>query len=236
MSIFRRGKIWWYEFQFNGARIRDSAKTNLKTIAREAEHARRRQLELGINGLSKRSRPPLFRQAADQWIESKTALSPLGLRYYQQYVRKLKRQFGGRLVSDITADDISGLQKKRTKEGLSGRQVNCEIATLRAILKKHRLWVGIAADVKVLGERSDTGRAFSIEDEKKLLVKISQSPSPSLYPFFLLSLDAGLRPSETRASTTRPETHMAPRNHYRRRHRCGSLQDGGRNRARDSSD
>jgi integrase len=51
----------------------------------------------------------------------------------------------------------------------------------------------------MLRERSDTGKALSVEDEQKLLDAIAESPSPSLYPFFILSLDSGLRPSETRA-------------------------------------
>jgi integrase len=70
---------------------------------------------------------------------------------------------------------------------------------LRAILKRNRLWAEIAPDVKMLRERSDTGRALSLEDDAKLLDAIAQSPSPALYPFFVLTLDSGLRPSETRA-------------------------------------
>jgi integrase len=122
-----------------------------------------------------------------------------GRAYYGQYVRKLKRHFGSTLVSDITADDVAALQRKRQGEGLSGRQINCEVATLRAILKKHKLWNVIAEDVKWLGERTDTGRALSAEDEARLLEAMTQSTSPALYPFFILSLDAGLRPTETRA-------------------------------------
>ena len=37
MSVFKRGNTWWYEFQLNGSRIRESARTGSKTIAREAE-------------------------------------------------------------------------------------------------------------------------------------------------------------------------------------------------------
>jgi integrase len=199
MSVFKRGNTWWFEFVFNGARIRESARTSSKTIAKQAEMQRRRELELGVNGLTKRERPPLFPVAARQWFASKTALTPLGRAYYAQYIGKLARHFGNRLVSDITADDIAMLQRKRQGERLSGRQVNCEVATLRSILKYYGIWAGMAHRVKMLRERSDTGRAFSTEHESKLLESVGQSSSPALYPFFLLSLDAGLRPSETRA-------------------------------------
>src|SRR3984893_1186050 len=105
MRLFRRGKVYWFEFQFNGARIRESARTTSKTIAKQAEAQRRRELELGINGLSRPERP-LFPLAAKDWFATKSSLSPLGIRYYEQYIAKLARHFGNRLVSDITAEDI----------------------------------------------------------------------------------------------------------------------------------
>jgi integrase len=196
--IYRRGKVWWYEFQFNGSRIRESTKTTSKTIAKEAERARRRELELGINGLTKPERP-LFRLAANEWFESKSALSPLGIRYYRQYVTKLSRYFSNRLISDISAEDISALQRQRKAEGLSGRQTNAEVGTLRAILRHYGRWAQISGRVTMLSQRSDVGRALGREEEARLLEAIGQSRSPALYPFFVLSLDAGLRPSETRA-------------------------------------
>jgi hypothetical protein len=98
MSAYKRGNTWWYEFEFNGSRIRESANTTSKTIARQAELQRRRELELGINGLKKRELPPLFPVAAKHWLDSKTALTPLGKAYYNQYVGKLTRHFGNRLV------------------------------------------------------------------------------------------------------------------------------------------
>jgi integrase len=199
MGVYKRGGVYWYEFAFQGQRIRESAKTSSKTIARDAERQRRRELELGINRIVKRERTPLFSLAAKEWFESKTALTPLGRAYYRQYLSKLNREFGGRLVSDIAADDIARLQRKRQGEGLSGRQINCEVATLRAILGHYGLWAGISHRVKMLRERSDTGRSFSVEEERKLLDAIAESSSPSVYPFFILSLDSGLRPSETRA-------------------------------------
>jgi integrase len=199
MSVYRRGATYWFKFTINGQLVRESAHTDSKSIARDAERARRRQLEQSVNGIVKRERMPLFKVAAEEWLGSKVALTPLGFAYYKQYVGKLVRHFGSCLVSDITAGDITALQRKRQGEGLSGRQTNCEIATLRAILKHYGLWAGISHRVKMLRERSDTGRALSPDDEAKLLDAIAQSSSPSLYPFAILSLDAGLRPAETRA-------------------------------------
>jgi len=199
MSVYKRGETYWFKFLFQGQLIRDSAKTNSKTVAREAERARRRDLELGYNRISKRERLPLFALATKEWLASKSALTPLGRVYYEQYSRKLVREFGSRLVSDITINDIAALQRKRLGERLSARSINCEVATLRQILKHCDCWSPLGGRVRFLRERTDAGRALSFEEEDKLLAAIAASPSPVLYPFFVLSLDAGLRPSESRA-------------------------------------
>jgi hypothetical protein len=155
MSVYRRGQTYWFKFTINGQLIRESARIDSKSIVRDAERARRRQVEQSINGTIKRERMPLFKVAAEEWLASKVALTSLDQAYYRQYVGKLIRHFGTCLVSDITAADIAALQRKRQGEGLSGRQSNCEVATLRAILKHFGLWAAVAHSVKMLREGSD---------------------------------------------------------------------------------
>ena len=197
MGVYKRGDVWWYELEFQGQRIRESAHTTSKTIAKQAELQRRRELELGINGLTKPERP-LFVVAAKDWLSAKSGLSPLGARYYRQYVAKLSRHFSNRLISDISADDVADLQRRRLADGLSGRQINAEVGTLRAILRHYGRWAYISGRIKMLPQRSNVGRALSREEEARILKAIGESYSPALYPFFVLSLDAGLRPSEIR--------------------------------------
>jgi len=160
--------------------------------------ARRRELEVGVNGLSRRERP-LFATAAKDWLARKTNLTPLGVRYYRQYIAKLSEFLGKRLISDITAEDVADLQGKRKSQGLSGRHINAEVGTLRAILRYYGRWAYISGRVTMLPQRSDAGRSLTQNEEARLLEAIGHSRSPSLYPFFTLSIDAGLRPSETRA-------------------------------------
>lgn len=51
MSVYKRGGVYWYEFAFADSRIRDTAKTNSRRLAEEAE--RKRDLELRINRITK---------------------------------------------------------------------------------------------------------------------------------------------------------------------------------------
>jgi integrase len=197
--LYKRGKVWWFKFRFEGQVIRESAKTASKTLARDAERARRRELETAINRIPRRERMPLFAAAAKDWLASRTALAANTLEAYGHFVGTLIEQFGTRLVCDIDDQDIAALQRKRLAEKKSARTVNFEVNVLRQILKTHGLWSALADKVKSLRERRDVGRAISLEDERKLLDAAKQSRSPALLPLLVLSLDSGLRASEVRS-------------------------------------
>jgi hypothetical protein len=64
--VYERGQqgIWWYRFRFAGRRVHESAKTTSKTIARDAERTRRRELERNYNKIEKRMLPPTVSEAA----------------------------------------------------------------------------------------------------------------------------------------------------------------------------
>lgn len=64
--LYRRGKkgIWCYTFEFGGKRVHESSKSTSKTVAREAERSRRRQLEQSWNQITKRTLLPSFERAA----------------------------------------------------------------------------------------------------------------------------------------------------------------------------
>jgi integrase len=199
MSVYRRGETWWYKFSFNGQSIRESAKTNSKTVARGAELARRRELERGYNRIPKRERVPLFSSAADVWLAGKTGLALKSTERYEQCVPHLKEEFARRLVCDIDANDVAEYQRKRLAANVSNRTVNYEVGALRGILRQFGLWGPIADRVRALPERHDVGRAVSAADERKLLSAASASRSPALLPLLLFSLDTGMRTSEVQA-------------------------------------
>ena len=199
MSLYKRGDVWWYKFWFNGQLIRESSKSGSKTVAKDAERARRRDLEQAYNHIPKRERMPLFARAADLWLASKAGLAEKSRERYEQCVGHLKEEFGKRLVCDVDANDIAEYRRKRLAVGVTNRTVNYETGSLRGILRQHGLWGPIADRVKALPERHDVGRAISPEHESKLLAAASASRSPALLSLVVLSLDSGMRLGETQA-------------------------------------
>ena len=199
MSVHKRGNVWWYKFKFAGQLIRESSKSTSKTLARDAERARRRELEEGFNGIAKPHRALLFGVAAQTWLQSKSAhLSPRSVKIELLNLKHLRPAFGGMLLTDIVADDIAAYQLQRLKEKAAPKTVNLEVGTVRAILRKHRIWANIQPDVKMLRTLDDVGRALSQEEETVLLKECRESRSRSLYVAVEMALATCMRYSEIR--------------------------------------
>jgi hypothetical protein len=108
MALFKRGKIWWYEFLFARRRVRESAKTTSKTVAKLAEQKRRRQLEDGFNGIE------------DNRDERIRSLKELGRAYLDDYrlrhksivfaeyaVGNVIRHVGAVMAVDVTEQTVT---------------------------------------------------------------------------------------------------------------------------------
>jgi integrase len=196
--LYRRGETWWYKFRFAGRVFRESAKTKSMSLARQAERKRHQSLEEAIHGIKKRVAPITFSTAAADWIKlKKPTLTAKSLRIEEVNLDKhLKPALGARLLIDITADDIADYQRTRLKEKASPKTINLEVGTLRAILRRHRLWSNLQPDVKMLPVYDDAGKALTAAEEHKLIDACRQSRSRALLPIVSLALGSGMRRGE----------------------------------------
>jgi len=202
MAIYRPtkdSKVWWYDFIFEGQRVRESAKTRSKTVAKDAERIRRRELEESYNGIKRRDRAKLFAVAAEEWLIIKNlTLAASSQRIERDNLKHLRPHFERRLVTDIQAKDVSRYQKARLSEGASPKTINLEVGTLRAILRRHRVWAEIQQDVRMLPTLDDVGHALTLKEEAVLLAACLKSRCRCLYVVVMLALNTGMRYSEIR--------------------------------------
>lgn len=141
----------------------------------------------------------MFTLAAKNWLESKTPhLAPRSVAVEKANLKHLKPSFGRLLLCDITAEKIASYQAKRLRQGASPKTINLEVATVRAILRKNRMWAAIQPDVRMLRTEDKAGRAISAEEEAALLEACQQSRSRSLYPAVVLALNTCMRYGELR--------------------------------------
>jgi integrase len=181
MAVIKRGNTWWYEFIFAGKRIRESAKTTSKTVAKEAEKNRRRALERSLAGMPIESAKDRIRTVID-------VVRPYVDRYSINHRQKsvaccherlahIRRLLGNVLIPDLTEDVVLQYAKTRLAEGVSGRTVNMELQHLSAAIGKP--WSILWPKVRRLEERKDVGKALSPEEEKRLLEALSVGISPN---------------------------------------------------------
>ena len=199
MSTFKRGGIWWFEFQFQGQRIRESSHSKSKAMCDRAERKKHDELERGANRLEKVAQPKLFSGAVKAYLLDREAHWSTKTRViHSNSSRHLEPHFGKLLLFEIGGGHISRYQRERIKAGASNRTVNIEISLLRLVLRKAKLWSNIADDVTMLKERADVGRELSDDEIHRLLSACKASASRALYPAVLTSIHTGLRSQELR--------------------------------------
>ena len=201
--IYKRGKqgTYWYRFRFAGRFIHESTRTHSKTLAREAERNRRRELEERINGIRKRGLPPTFERASRGWLDNRGHRVAANTQSVARLALKhLLPHFGAKLLCDITPEDIADYQRIRHQSGAQGRTVNIEIALLRQVLKAHGLWQPFMGHVRMMRERHDIAKALTPEQEHALLRATGQADS-ACHTATVLALNTAMRKDEIRRLT-----------------------------------
>jgi len=197
--LYKRGNVYWMGFRFGGRRFRESCDTSSVTLARDIERKRRYDLAAGLHGIKKPATPTTFLVASKDYLKWKKPSLGAGSYVVEEYsLKHLTPVFGGLLVTDITADDITDYQKGRLAESASPKTINMEVATLRQILKKHRLWANIQPDVRMLSVKTDIGCVLTTAEEDALLKACGESRSRLLLPYVVLAINTGMRFGEIR--------------------------------------
>jgi integrase len=151
------------------------------------------------NGLKRREAPRTLSVASKDWLALKTpTLAPKSVKIEQTNLGHLLPVLGSLLLCDVGATDIAKYQDRRLKEKAAPKTINLEVGTLRAILRRYRLWAQIQPDVKMLPVHDDVGRAISADEERRVLVACGNSRSRSLLPAVTVALSTGMRYSEIR--------------------------------------
>lgn len=200
--LYQRGKTWWFKFRFCGRLIQESSKETNRNRAAEAERRYRNRLGDAYNAVPERTKPLLFSAAASDWLTGRATgpkkLAPKTLIIEHLNLKHLLPVFGAKLLGDITADAINAYIAMRRDENAAPKTAVLEIGTLRAILRKHRLWGMLQPDVELPTIKNEIGKALDWEQESRLLAACAASRSRSLFPAVALDFNSGLRLSELR--------------------------------------
>lgn len=197
MSLYKRGRVYWYHFIFNGKNIQESTKQGNPRVARQMEAAHRTALAKGEVGIRERKNIALtdfLKHDFLPFVESKfKASKPSTLRYYQYGCKTLeKSEFSTVDISEIT-DQHAGLYAAK-RANLSPSTINCGLRTLRRALSLAHQWGKLDRMPKITLARGERRRERVLTDEEATKY-LTACPQPWKDAATIM-LWTGMRPSE----------------------------------------
>ena len=201
MSIFKRGRKYWFHFWFDGRHIQRSTKQGNPRVARQIEAAHRTALAKGNAGFAEKKSIPTIaqfcRERAEPWARSMFEQTSVNTwRWYRAGMRSI---YNYSPLADLKLDQITGESAAdfafhRQAKGLEVASVNASLRVLRRVLKLAVEWGVIAASPKfklLRGERHRE-RVLTQEEERKYIA-VAQEPLASIATGLA---DTGMRPDE----------------------------------------
>jgi len=135
-----------------------------------------------------------FAAAAAQWMQSRVPVwSPKTLRAEQINLAHLKPVLGRLFLGSITPEHIADYQRIRLAEGAAPKTINLEVGSVRAMLRRHRLWANLQPDIRTLSVPDIHGKALSEREERALLRACADSRSHAILPAVVLAINTGMR-------------------------------------------
>ena len=196
MGVYKRGRIWYIDYCFEGRRIRERVGKNRRQ-AENALESRKGEIVQGKFNLQKIKPTPYFKDFANEYLEWAKVNHRAWERMDKIQVKYLKEFFKGKRLRDITPWLIEKFKAQRKGE-VSPATVNRGLAVLSSILSRAMQWGKLidhpmkGGKVKKLREESVKERILSADEERKLV----RTCSGWFRDFVVMALDTGMRVSE----------------------------------------
>ena len=208
MRLYKRGKTYWFELEFEGKRYRESTKVKNRTKAEGIAAKFRTALAERRVGIVERKPAPTFEVAMKGFLEFSKQQHwdhPNTYRRYETSSRPLLRflKFKGKRMDQITAavvDDYKSWRGRhdsnRTKKPITPRTINCELACLKAVFfhlrKDHKHLENPVCEVELLDKHNEQDRILTFQEQRSYLAVASDA----LKDIATVMLETGMRPEE----------------------------------------
>lgn len=207
MSIYKRGKVYYYHFYFNGQHVQESTKQGNPRVARQMEAAHRTSLAKGEVGIRQKQVVPTLSQFMTNRIEpwaramfEKTSVNTW--RWYRAGLRSIDAypQLANLKLDQVTAEAASDFSAHRQssggkkKAGLQVASVNASLRVLRRVLKLAVEWgvLPVMPKIRLLRGERHRERVITRKEEATYLAAASEP----LASIATILADTGMRPDE----------------------------------------
>jgi integrase len=201
MSLYQRGKSWYYDFWCKRQRYTGCIGPISKTMAKEIYARKRAEALQGTLGLHA-TKDPVFKYFAEQYLAHYKVT-----RWLSSYVRaesevkQFCRLWGDRRLSQITPRMIEEYKGERLGAGIKPATVERDLGTLQQMYATAILWKQATANPLLKLSRPKAGkgriRFLTAEEESRLLAVCNQY----IKPVVLVALYTGFRKTALRRLT-----------------------------------
>ncbi len=197
MSLYQRGKSWYYDFLYRGERHTGCIGPVSKTVAKEIMAKKKAEAVEGRYELpSQKPSPRLEDFVKDYFAYYTTNRRPGSVRRHQVSWRMMQPVLGSKRLVEIAPFDLERYRRQRKQAGVSDVTINRELAFLRHLYTMAITW-GKASEnpvKKIRFARENNGRIrmLSLGEEGQLLAYCR----PQLKPLVVAALHTGFRSSE----------------------------------------
>jgi integrase len=199
MSIYKRGKIYWYKFMWNGEMVRESTRQPNQNTARQMESAHRASLAKGEVGIREKKTAPtladFISQRFEPWAKGSTS-TKTWIDYYRPGIRTIQtfKPLANLRLNEITSEKAANFAVWRQSTGLQVSSVNSSLQVLRRVMRLAAQWgaIEVAPLVKMLPGGRHREHVVKPDEEARY---IAAAPEPLASVAAVLT-DTGMRPDE----------------------------------------
>ena len=197
--IYKRGKVYWYKFMWQGRMIRESSKQGSNKVARQMESAHRASLAKGLVGIREKKPIPTLMGFCKEmfwpWVQATfTEKGKTWWWYKNSTDRILESDLRSISLDRLTSESVAIYVASRKKAGLAISSINAELRVLRRMLNLAREWdvLDRGPRVEMLPGEKRRERVVTPVEERKYLEKADDL----LKSVAIVLIDTGLRPEE----------------------------------------
>jgi integrase len=201
MAIYKRGRIYWYKFMWNGEMVRQSTRQPNRNTARQMEAAHRASLAKGEVGIRDRKVVPNLKnfcvERVEPWAKSTFEhASPKTWLWYEFGIDSLKnsKTLASLKLNEIGPELVAEYASERQSDGLQISSVNSCLRALRRVLRLAVEWGVLEASPKIKFLSGEHRRERVITSKEEALYL--SAALPLVHDVSVVLFDTGMRPEE----------------------------------------
>lgn len=181
MAVYKRGKVYWYNFVFDGNHIQGSTRQGNPRVARQIEAAHRTRLAKGEVGILERKKMATLREFGPRFqaeIKVHCAEKPMTIKFWNEKLMRLLE------FEPLASSPLDKINKALIAKYVQSRHgdvavatINRELATLRRMLYLGHDWDEIGAVPRIAMLKGERSRDFVFTRQREKLY-MNAAPQP----------------------------------------------------------